>query len=190
VATLEILQVGDPALRVPGVALSREALLAPETQAFIDDLIETMRAANGAGLAATQVGRALRICVIEVKDSPRYPHFPAIPLTVVVNPELRALTEERFDNAEGCLSVPELRGLVPRHAEVEVSAWDRHGVASALQLRGLRAGVYQHEIDHLDGRLFLDRVADPRTLCTRATFERFEKAAYLARMAPFFARMA
>lgn len=187
VAVLEILHVGHPTLRERAREITREELAGPEMQGFLDDLVETMRAAKGAGLAAPQVGRGVRVCAIEVEANPRYPHVPTIPLTLLVNPRLRAVGEETFENAEGCLSVPDLRGLVTRHAEVEVVAWDRTGTETTRLVRGLEAGVYQHETDHLDGRLFLDR-ADPRSLCTRAMWDAHHRAAYLARMGPFFGR--
>lgn len=148
-----------------------------------------MRSANGAGIAAPQVGRAIRVCAIEVKDNPRYPYKPNIPLTILVNPVLRLVGAETFDNFEGCLSVPNLRGVVPRSAEVEVTAWDREGIETTRLVRGLTAGTFQHETDHLDGKLFLDRVTDTTTLCTWAEFERFHKEAFVARIVPFIARM-
>jgi peptide deformylase len=188
VPVLDILHVGHPLLRERSRELTRDELLAPDTQAFIDDLVETMRAASGAGIAAPQVGRPVRICVIEVKDNPRYPYKPNIPLTILVNPVLRVVGEETFENFEGCLSVPNLRGVVRRACEVEVTAWDRHGVEATRTVRGLGAGTFQHEADHLDGKLFLDRVADTRTLCTWAEFERFHKEAFVARIVPFIAK--
>ena len=100
---LDIAQIGDPALRRVARPVSPQALASPEVQGLIDDLIDTMRAARGAGLAATQVRRRERICVIEVGDNPRYPYKPRIPLTVLVNPTLELLGDERFDNYEGCL---------------------------------------------------------------------------------------
>ncbi len=188
-AVLEILQVGNPLLRERSRELTRKELASAATQAFIDDLIETMRAANGAGIAAPQVGHAIRVCAIEVQDNPRYPYKPNIPLTVLVNPVLEAVGEETFANYEGCLSVPNLRGVVNRAAVVTLRAWDRQGNEVAREIRGLTAGTFQHEIDHLDGKLFLDRVEDPSTLATWAEFDRFHKAAFIERIVPFIARM-
>ena len=125
----------------------------------------------------------------EVKDNPRYPYKPNIPLTVLVNPVLTPLTDETFDNFEGCLSVPNLRGVVPRFAEIRVTALDREGAPFERIVRGLTAGTYQHECDHLDGVVFLDRVKDPTTLCTWAEFDRFHKEAFVKRIVPFIARM-
>ena len=119
------------------------------------------------------------ICAIEVADNPRYPYKPRIPLTVLVNPVLTPVDDERFDHAEGCLSVPVLRGLVARAARVRVQAWDRHGATIDEVAVGLTAATFQHEVDHLDGTLFVDRV-DPRTLETMAEFERHQLPAVVA----------
>lgn len=178
----KIASIGHPVLRAPSRDVSREELASAETQKLIDDLIETMRDANGAGLAAPQVYEPVRICVLEVGDNPRYPYKPKIPLTVLVNPTLTALSDETFDNYEGCLSVPNLRGVVPRSCEVRVSAWDRHGTPLDYVARGVTAGTYQHEVDHLLGLVFLDRVKDTRTLTTWADFDRFHRDAFVARI--------
>lgn len=175
----EIVQIGHPVLRERARELTRDELLAPETQRFIDDLVETMRHAEGAGLAATQVAQPIRICAIEVGDNPRYPYKPKVPLTILVNPQLVPLSEETFDNYEGCLSVPNLRGVVPRHVEVRVRAWSRDGEPVDRVVRGLTAGTFQHEVDHLDGMLFVDRIRDTRTLCTWDAFERYHRAAFV-----------
>ena len=155
---LNIAQIGTPVLRESTKRLNREELLSPPIQEFIDDLIDTMRSANGAGLAANQVHQSLRICAIEVKDNPRYPYRPNIPLTILVNPDLSPASELMFENYEGCLSVPNLRGKVKRHCEIRVKAMDRFGNSISETVRGMTAATYQHEVDHLDGKLFLDRV--------------------------------
>src|SRR5437868_6565416 len=133
---LKIATIGHPVLREKSRAVPRDELARPETQAFIDDLVETMRDARGAGLAANQVHRPIQICAIEVSDNPRYPYKPNIPLTVLVNPVLASIGDETFANYEGCLSVPDLRGEVLRHVEVRVSAWDRHGSELDFVVRG------------------------------------------------------
>lgn len=166
----KIAQIGHPVLRERARELTKDELASPEIQAFIDDLVETMHDANGAGLAANQVYTPIRICALEVKDNPRYPYKPNIPLTILVNPVLEPIGDAKFDNFEGCLSVPDLRGVVPRHAEIRVRAWDRHGAPIDRIARGITAGTFQHECDHLDGKLFLDRVVDPTSLCTWKEF--------------------
>lgn len=176
-----IATIGHPVLREKARGLTREELATPDVQSLIDDLIETMREAQGAGLAATQVHETVRICVMEVGDNPRYPYKPKIPLTILVNPHLVPIGEERFSNYEGCLSVPDLRGVVERPVELRLRAWDREGRDIDRVVKGLTAGTVQHEVDHLDGRLFLDRVEDPRTLCTWAHFRRYHEEAFVAR---------
>ena len=169
---LNIAQIGASVLRESTKRLKREELLSPPIQEFIDDLIHTMRSANAAGLAANQVHQSLRICAIEVKDNPRYPYRPNIPLTILVNPDLSPASELMFDNYEGCLSVPNLRGKVKRHFEIRVEAMDRFGNSISETVRGMTAATYQHEVDHLDGKLFLDRVEDSKSLVTWENFQR------------------
>jgi peptide deformylase len=177
----KIATIGHPVLRERSRELTREELARPETQRFIDDLIETMRDANGAGLAAPQVYEPIRVVAVEVKKNPRYPYKPDIPLTVLVNPVLEPLTDETFDNYEGCLSVPNLRGVVARFTQVRLRAWDREGREVEQVVKGLSAGTFQHECDHLDGLIFVDRVKDTRTLTTWTDFERFHMAGFVER---------
>ena len=175
---------GHHALRERARPLSLDELRDPATQALIDDLIDTKRAADGAGLAANQVGVPVRIAVVEVEPgNPRYPYKPPIPLTVIVNPEIEPAGPETVMINEGCLSVPGLRGEVPRLLAVNINYFDRNGVWHSEVRRGLAAGTFQHEVDHLDGILFLDRVTDPSTLMTWEEFERHHKAAFVARVA-------
>jgi peptide deformylase len=184
----KIATIGHPVLRERSRELTRDELLANDTQRFIDDLIETMRDANGAGLAAPQVYEPIRVVAVEVKKNPRYPYKPDIPLTVLVNPVLEPLTDETFDNYEGCLSVPNLRGVVQRFTEVRLRAWDRHGADVDVTVKGLSAGTFQHECDHLDGLIFVDRVKDTRTLATWTDFERYHQAAFVERAKAIVAR--
>lgn len=185
----EILHVGNPLLREVSRAVTHEELASLEMQTLIDDLVDTMRAANGAGIAAPQVGELVRIATIEVNENPRYPYKPRIPLTVVVNPVVEFLDDELVDINEGCLSVPNMRGNVLRHVNIRVTYLDRHGVEHVEVKRGLTAGTFQHELDHLDGLLFLDRVHDTRTLTTWEQFERYHRAAFIERITEFVARV-
>lgn len=185
---LPIAQIGEPILRKPTRRVSPGELATPKVQGFIDDLIATKRDKNGAGLAANQVFSPLRICVIEVKDNPRYPYKPEIPLRVLINPVIKAITDETFSNYEGCLSVPNLRGVVERPVGIRVEAMDRNGEFSKEEIWGLSAGTFQHECDHLDGKLFLDRVSDTRTLCTWETFEKHHRAVFVERVEALVAR--
>jgi peptide deformylase len=183
----QILQLGDPELRVEAEPIDRSDVHSPEVQALIDDLIETMRHANGAGLAATQIGVHRRVVVMEVGDNPRYPYKPHLPLTVAINPVIEPLDDEMVVINEGCLSVP-VRGEVARHVNVRVRYLDRHGEAHDQTVRGLTAGTWQHECDHLDGTLIVDR-ADPRTLATWDEYERHHRAAFVERITAFVERV-
>ena len=175
----KIALVGQPVLRQRAREVTLEELRAPETQRFIDDLVETMRDADGAGLAAIQAYEPIRICAIEVRNNARYPYKPQIPLTILVNPVLTPEGDETFENYEGCLSVPNLRGRVRRATHLRCRAWDRHGNAIDEVVHGLKAGTYQHEVDHLDGVIFVDRVTDPRSFATWTEFDRHHKAAFV-----------
>ena len=179
-AALDIVRIGEPVLRLVADPVGADELATPGFQHFLDDLVETMRAANGAGLAATQVGVARRVFCVEVRDNPRYPYKPDLELRVLVNPELRVLSDETFMSYEGCLSIPDLRGLLPRALEVEVAYTDREGNRVVEEVRGLSAGTFQHEQDHLDGILFVDRVEDTRTLTTWDGFRRWHEEAFAA----------
>jgi peptide deformylase len=182
VSRREIVEIGHPVLRARARELTPDELRSDEVQRLIDDMIETMRAAEGAGLAANQVGETARVAVVEVRPgNPRYPYKPPVPLTVIVNPVIEPLDDELEWINEGCLSVPNLRGEVPRHVSVRVRYLDRDGVEHDEVRRGLTAGTFQHELDHLDGVLFVDRVADPSTLSTWEQFERFHKDEFVER---------
>jgi peptide deformylase len=181
VAIRKIATLGNPVLRQVAREVSREELARPETQRFIDDLVETMRDAAGAGLAANQVYEPIQICAIEIKDNPRYPYKPNYPLTILVNPRLTPTSDETFMNFEGCLSVPNFRGEVPRNVGVRVRAMDREGRDLDFEVKGLTAGTFQHEVDHLNGKLFVDRVVDTKTLCTWPDFERYFQRDFVTR---------
>jgi peptide deformylase len=181
-SVLPIITVGDPVLRERARELSVEELRSDAVQRLIDDMIETKRAAHGAGIAANQVGEPLRIAIVEVEPgNPRYPYKPPVPLTVIVNPEIEPLDDETFGVNEGCLSVPDLRGDVDRYVNVRVRYLDRDGARHEEVRRGLTAGTFQHELDHLDGVLFLDRVRDPSTFSTWEQFDRHRREEFEAR---------
>jgi peptide deformylase len=189
-AVLPIREMGDPVLREAAREVTAEELAGAEVQRLIDDMIETMRAANGAGLAAPQVGVPLRIAVIEVREgNPRYPYKPPIPLTVIVNPQLTPLDGATFATNEGCLSMPNVRGDLERFENVGVRYLDREGEVHEETRRGLTAGTFQHEVDHLDGILFVDRMEDLSSLSTWAEFERHGKDEFLARIEALVARV-
>jgi peptide deformylase len=184
----EIMTIGDPVLRTQAREVTDEELGSGEVQQLIDDLIETKRAADGVGLAANQIGETLRIAVAEVNGTnPRYPYKPPIPLTVMVNPAIEPAGDEVMEINEGCLSVPGLRGYLERHAQVRVHYLDRDGNEHDEVKGGLTAGTFQHEVDHLDGVLFVDR-ADPRTLASWEQYERHQRAEFEERARAIVAR--
>lgn len=184
----EVVTIGDPVLRRPGRVVTLDELRAPEMQRLIDDMIDTMRAVHGAGIAAHQVGVPVRVTVMEVTHNPRYPYKPPIPLTIAVNPVIEPLDDELVEINEGCLSVP-LRGNVQRHVNIRVRYLDRNGEEHDEIKRGLTAGTWQHECDHLDGVLFIDRVADPTTLATWEQFATYQRDAFVARITEFVQRV-
>src|SRR2546425_2951814 len=163
-AILKVARLGHPVLRQPAEPVPLGELRAPETQRLIDDMIETMREYDGAGLAANQVHTLEQICVIEVLGNPRYPEAPHVPLTVVINPVVTPLTEEIEEGWEGCLSVPDMRGRVPRFTAVRLECRDRLGDKVDLIAKDFFARVIQHETDHLNGIVYVDRMRDLRTL--------------------------
>jgi peptide deformylase len=176
VSVREIVEIGHPVLRERAREVAPDELCSDAVQGLIDDMIETMRAANGAGLAANQIGETVRIAVVEVREgNPRYPYKPPVPLTVIVNPVIEPADDEIELINEGCLSVPNLRGEVPRHVSIRLRYTDREGAEHEELRRGLTAGTFQHELDHLDGVLFVDRVTDPATFSTWEQFERFHR---------------
>ena len=150
-----------------GEALLRE-VARPVTQfdaelgALLTDMDDTMRHLSGAGIAAPQIGVSARVVIFELKDNPRYPHIGAVPYTVLVNPQLSVLDEQQEEGWEGCLSVPGLRGLVPRYRRLRYQGFDAHGAPIDRTVEGFHARVVQHEVDHLDGILFPQRVRDLR----------------------------
>ena len=162
----QIVQIGNPALREIANVVEESQIASKQIQGLVDDLIETMRHANGAGLASTQIAVPYRICVIEVNKNPRYPYKPDIPLTILINPEVTFLTEERVSVYEGCLSVPNMRGKVDRCPEIQIDGYDREGNNVSFKSKGISAGTFQHELDHLDGLIYTDRMQDASSLTT------------------------
>jgi len=178
-AVREVLQIGHPLLSARAEEVDESQIGSAEVQAWVDDLVDTMRAANGAGIAANQIGIPYRLFVVEVQgDNPRYPYKPKIPLTVLINPEIKMLSDLTYEGNEGCLSVPGLRGVVDRHLEIEVSGFGRQGNWQHFEVRGYSAGTFQHECDHLDGVLFPHRVTDPRSFCSWSVFVEFQQQAF------------
>jgi peptide deformylase len=171
-AILKVARLGHPVLRQQAAPVSVEEIRSPEIQRLIDDMVETMHEYNGAGLAGNQVHVPKQICVIEVTGNPRYPEAPAIPLTVLINPTVTPVTDEMEEGWEGCLSVPDMRGMVPRFGAVRLEALDRHGNRIDVIAKEFFARVIQHETDHLHGIVYLDRMRDLSTLTHLAEWNR------------------
>jgi peptide deformylase len=165
---LKVSRLGHPVLRVESQRVSLQKLATPAIQKLIDDMMETMVEYHGVGLAAPQVHESLAIAVIESRG-PR----GDIPMTVIVNPDVTVLNEEMIEDWEGCLSVPEFRGRVPRWQKLRVDALDRGGKKIQITAEGFFARVIQHEFDHLMGRVYLDRMRDLKTLSHFDEFQRY-----------------
>ena len=172
-AILKVARLGHPILRQVAEPVSPEAIGAPEIQRLIDDMLETMDEYDGAGLAAPQVHVSCRIVIYGVRQNPRYPDAEEVPLTVLVNPKVTPATKEIEEDWEGCLSVPDLRGQVPRYTRVRVEAYGRDGRPLRFAADGFHARVVQHECDHLDGVVYLDRMRSMATLSFLPEFQKY-----------------
>src|SRR6185503_6299746 len=172
-AVLKVAHLGHPILRQIAAPVPPEGIGAPEIQQLIDDMLDTMRDEDGAGLAAPQVHVSKRIVIYGIESNPRYPDAEGVPLTVLINPRLTPLTEEQEEDWEGCLSVPDLRGRVPRYTRLRVEAYGRDGVPVRFEAEGFHARVVQHECDHLDGKVYLDRMTSMESLTFLAEFHRY-----------------
>ena len=154
-----VLKMGEPLLLRVAAPITR---FDAELLALVADMDDTMRALSGAGIAAPQIGVSARVLIFELKDNPRYPHITPVPYTVLVNPLVTPLTAEQDEGWEGCLSVPGMRGLVPRYRRLRYTGFDQYGAPLDRTVEGFHARVVQHEVDHLDGILFPQRVRDLR----------------------------
>lgn len=157
-AVRPILKMGDP--RLLRIAQPVQRFDTPELHALVADLFDTMRAADGAGLAAPQIGVDLAVVIFGFDKLERYPDAPAVPQTVLINPTITPLSDEEEEGWEGCLSVPGLRGVVPRFVRIRYTGFDAHGQPIDRTAEGFHARVVQHECDHLIGKLYPMRVRD------------------------------
>jgi len=172
-ALLKIARLGHPVLRQIAQPVQNDEIQTPLFQQFIDDMIETMRESDGVGLAAPQVYASKRLAIVEVKGPhPRYPDQPSVPLTVLINPEIVSHSDELEEDWEGCLSIPDLRGRVPRWKSVQLRANNRLGEPVEISATGFFARVIQHELDHLDGLIFIERMSDFKTLTHLREFQK------------------
>jgi peptide deformylase len=159
-AVRTVLKMGHPVLRQVAAPVER---FDRELAALVSDMDETMRSLSGAGIAAPQIGVSLRVVIFELRENPRYPHVSPVPYTVLVNPVLTPLGEEQDEGWEGCLSVPGMRGLVPRFHRLRYRGFDLQGAPIDRTVEGFHARVVQHEVDHLDGILYPQRIRDLRS---------------------------
>ena len=165
---LEIAELGHPVLRQRASEI--EDLESKELQSFIDDLIETCIDSNGVGIAAPQVYESKRIFIISSRPNPRYPNAPELGPIALINPEITEFSEEKEKDWEGCLSIPGIRGLVPRHKSIKVKYLTRDGNEVVNEFSDFIARIFQHELDHLDGIVFLDRMESNHEIITEKEY--------------------
>ncbi len=168
--TLEIIKLGNPILREKAKLVSQ--ITNPQIEQLIDSLLETAAEAQGVGIAAPQVAQSYRLFIVASRPNQRYPHAPTMEPTAMINPKLLSHGTEVVKDWEGCLSVPGIRGLVPRYREIEVEYTTRTGQQERKILTDFVARIFQHELDHLDGILFIDRLEDERDLYTEAEYQK------------------
>jgi peptide deformylase len=173
-AVRKIIRMGHPTLRKVARELTARELASPETGRLINDMIDTLNDSGGIGLAAPQVNEPVRLAIIEIPGGPsRYGEIPSMPLTVFANPRIEIVDPAAAGYWEGCLSVPGLRGYVERPQFVRVTYQDLRGAKRVLELKGFLATVFQHEFDHLDGVLYVDRMTDPKKLMFEEEYLRY-----------------
>jgi peptide deformylase len=167
---LDISQLGSPVIRT--LAQTVSDIQAPAFQSLIDDMILTCKESKGVGLAAPQVGHSLCVLIMASYPNPRYPNAPLMEPTALINPRVLSFSEEKVKEWEGCLSVPGIRALVPRHTHIEVAYFDREGREVRACFDGFLARLFQHEYDHLIGKVFIDRIESTQELITEKEYQR------------------
>ena len=173
-AVRRIIRMGHPTLRRVARPVKRMDIGGAPLKRLVDDMVDTLHDYGGIGLAAPQVGESLRLAIVEISGEPtRYGDIPALPLTVFINPEITVVNPDTAGYWEGCLSVPGLRGFVERPQHIRVSALTDTGSRQELELEGFLATVFQHEFDHLDGKLYIDRLHDPAKLVFEDEYLRY-----------------
>ena len=176
-AVRRVMRMGHPVLREPAKEVPPSMIGSYQFEGLIADMVDTLHDYGGIGLAAPQIGESLRLAIIEIAGGPtRYGDLDSMPLTVFVNPVIEVLDSDVAGYWEGCLSVPGLRGFVERPQHVVIRYTTRAGRQKELELRGFSATVFQHEFDHLDGKLFVDRISDPSLLAFEEEYIRFHTA--------------
>ncbi len=170
---LKVARLGFPSVRTVASPVSPDQILSHDFQKLIDDMVDTMHEYHGVGVAAPQIHLPIQLCVLEVHDNPRYPDMPSVPLTVLINPAVTTLDPTLVEEWEGCLSVPDLRGRVPRFKQLRVTALGRNAEPLEIVASDFHARVIQHETDHLKGEVYLDRMTDLRSLSFLEEWQRF-----------------
>lgn len=174
-AILKVARIGHPVVRARAKKVDPAAIRTPDFQRLLDDMVETMHEYNGVGVAAPQVHVGLRVAVLEVPKGDGRGGRWGVPLTIVINPVVTPLSRKALLDVEGCLSVPDLRGVVPRFEKIRLQALGRDGKPYVLTASGFHARVIQHECDHLDGHVYLDRMLDMKTLGFLDETQRFSE---------------
>jgi peptide deformylase len=170
---LKVARLGHPVIRAAAAPVDPAIIKSPEFQKLLDDMVETMRDYNGVGLAAPQVHLSMQLAVLEVEHHPRYPDMPSVPLTYLINPRVEVVDSSAVEDWEGCLSVPEMRGVVPRFKQLHVTALGRGAELLDFVATDFHARVIQHETDHLNGQVYLDRMPNLRSLSHLAEWQRY-----------------
>jgi peptide deformylase len=170
---LKVARLGHPVLRTQAKPVAVEQIKTHDFQKLLDDMVETMHEYFGVGLAGPQVHLSQQVAVLEVEHHPRYPEMPSVPLTYLINPVVEVLERATIDEWEGCLSIPEMRGNVPRFKKVRVKALGRNAEPLDFIAEDFHARVIQHETDHLKGEVYLDRMPNMRTLAHLAEWQRY-----------------
>ena len=170
---LKVARLGFPSLRTAALPVPPERIATHDFQKLIDDMVETMHEYSGVGVAAPQVHLPIQLAVLEVENHPRYPDMPSVPLTVLINPVVTILDRTIVEEWEGCLSVPDLRGKVPRFKQLRVTALGRNAEPIEIVASDFHARVIQHETDHLKGEVYLDRMPDLRKLGFLQEWQRY-----------------
>lgn len=166
--TVEIVQLGAAVLRMTAVPV--ENAKSPQLAEIIAQMLDVLSQSNGVGLAAPQIGHSIQVFVVASKPTSRYPNAPLMQPIVMINPTFQPLTDEQEKDWEGCLSIPGIRALVPRHREIKASFTNLNGEQITLELNGFVARIFQHEYDHLQGMVYLDRVENNRDIISETEF--------------------
>ena len=170
---LKVARLGFPSVRTAASTVPADRILTHDFQKLIDDMIDTMHEYHGVGLAAPQIHLPIQLCVLEVENHPRYPDMPPVPLTVLINPMVTILDQAMVEEWEGCLSIPDLRGRVPRFKQLRVTALGRDAKPLEIVASDFHARVIQHETDHLKGEVYPDRMPNLRSLSFLEEWQRF-----------------